>query len=818
MEPLDAASERLASLLTDIQGYVDTVRNEADTRLKIIDRLLIEVLGWQHEDIFAEEPSDRGFLDYKLCVGGRGRAIVEAKKDGRGLGTANKGAGRAYRLDGPVFATDSAKEGIRQAIRYCGQKNTELACVTNGSEWIVFRGSRLGDGRDTTEGVAFVFPDLEAISSHFALFYELVGRDNVERFLYRAHFQEAEGQPIRASEFRRSVRAPGSRRLLTAGGLSGDLERVMNSFFHRISGDEDPDLLVECFVVTKESEAADNKLVRISEDLVGQIRALETDSAEELARLIDQVRSSQRNEFVLIVGTKGAGKSTFVDRFFSHVLEKGLRQSCVVVKVDLKDNSGDEASLVEWLNQQLLLRLESTIFADDQPSFEDLQGMFFDEYSRRMKGTLRHLYERDKEQFKIDFGRHIEERRESRPGEYVGRLLEHVARVRRKLPCLVFDNADHFTIEFQERVFQYARSLYENHLAFVLMPITDRTSWHLSREGALRSFESVSLFLPTPSPRRILEKRVEFLESRIATEKKEPGRGYFLGRGIRLSLSDLTAFTATLQSVFLRTGKVARWVGTLANADIRQCLDLAKAVVTSPHLDVPTLLKAYVAKSSVSIRPWKIKKAIIRGRYDIFSDEDNRFVHNVFWLEDDVESSPLLGVRLLLLLRDARRPRDSDDFLSIEQLTDYFHAAQIAPASTLAFLNRLLERGLCWSYDPTITDISKVRRVEISPAGVQHLWWATRDQAYLQAMLEVTPIVDREAFEELDNLNQQPQAHVWQEKLKRFVDYLQEEDRRFVSIPDHNAYRGQTKLHADMDRIMASSVTAAEEDALAERA
>ena len=155
-------------------------------------------------------------------------------------------------------------------------------------------------------------------------------------------------------------------------------------------------------------------------------------------------------------------------------------------------------------------------------------------------------------------------------------------RVRRKLPCIVFDNADHFTIEFQERVFQYARSIYEKQLCLIIMPITDRTSWHLSREGALRSFESASLFLPIPSPRKILERRIEFLGLKLADERRESGRGYFVGRGIHLSLEDLTAFTAALQSVFLRTGSVARWIGHLANRDIRRCLELAKDVVTSP--------------------------------------------------------------------------------------------------------------------------------------------------------------------------------------------------------------------------------------------
>ena len=489
MEPIDFAAEQLRVITADIQAYRGTVVTEQDTRLKIINRVLTEVLRWSHADIATEEQAGDGYLDYKLMVDGLARLIVEAKRDARSLGLSTQTPGRAYKLNGPVFRTESVREGIAQAIRYCGQKNAELACVTNGHEWVVFRGSRLGDGHDTMEGRAFVFPSLDAVQAHFALFYSLLSSAAVRAFQYRAHFQEVEGRLIRTHEFRRALRPADSRRLVGHGPLAGDLERVMLSFFRRISGEDDPDLLAQCFVVTTESQRADETLARISEDLIRRIRTLETGNAEELTRLIERVKQTQRNEFVLLVGTKGAGKSTFIDRFFRYVLPRQLLDDCLVVKINLADSEGDDAGVPTWLNHHLLHALEQAIFGEDAPTYEELQGMFYDEYTRWRKGTLRPLYEQNKAQFQIEFGHHIERRREERPHEYIERLLAHVVSLRRKLPCIIFDNADHFTIEFQERVFQYARSLYEKQICLVIMPITDRTSWHLSREGALRSFE-----------------------------------------------------------------------------------------------------------------------------------------------------------------------------------------------------------------------------------------------------------------------------------------------------------------------------------------
>lgn len=800
MEPIDVAAEQLTLIIPQIQSYHHTIHSEEDTRLKVIDPMFIQVLGWPMSEIFTEEKSGPGFVDYKLTINGLARLVVEAKRDGRELGIESRGPGRAYKLNGPVFKTEAAKEGIDQGIRYCGHKNAELASVTNGREWIVFRGSRLGDGRDTMEGMAFVFPSLDAVKEHFALFYDLLSYEAVKEFRYRAHFQEAEGRQIRVQIFRQALREPYSRRLIAPDNFSSDMDRVMTSFFRRLSGDDDPDLLTKCFVVTRESRVADERLARISEDLIGRIRSLNTSSAEQLTELVERVKATQRNEFVIIVGTKGAGKSTFIDRFFRNVLPKPLLKECIVARVNLADSEGDESQIVAWLDQHLLEALESAIFKDGPPTYDEIQGMFFDEYQRRSTGTLKHLYERDKEEFKIDFGRHIERRREERPHEYIQRLVRHIVRSRTKIPCIVFDNADHFTIEFQERVFQYARSIYESEICLIIMPITDRTSWQLSREGALRSFESESLFLPTPSPKVVLMKRIEFLEEKLAEEKREPGKGYFIGRGIPLSIDNLAGFAAALQAIFLRKGEVSWWIGNLANRDVRRCLEIAKSLVTSPHIEVYELLKTYFAHSHIYVPPYKIKRALIRGQYDIYPMGVHTFVRNIYSIDDEVETSPLLGLRLLRLLRDAQKSGNEDPFLTLDQAVEYCRAMLVEPSVTMAWLSRLLEFGLCLSYDPTVTAISDAGKIELAPAGFQHLRWGTRDTTYAQAMLEVTPLADRATFEKFSNLATKPPRETWREELECFVDYLVAEDAKYCRVPEHEAFKNQRRLVLELRR------------------
>ncbi len=425
MEPIDVAFQVFKKLCAEPQVYWDGVTTEADVRLRVVDRVFIEVLGWPREEIHLENQAGDGFIDYRLTVSGLSRLIVEAKRDSRDLGTRPEASGRFFKLNGPVFALPSIREGIEQAIRYCGHKNAELACVTNGRQWVVFRGNRLGDGSDTLDGKACVFGSLMQIARNFHLFYRLLSYDTVSRLLFRSEFQHAECQPGRTTNFARSLRRPDSKVLMPADKLLSDLDRVMTAFFRNLTGDDDPELLSECFVRSRESDRAETRLARISEDLLTHIKSIDTDEGQELTDAILRVKETLRNEFVLLVGTKGSGKTTFTERFFKKILPRDVARQCVVIRLDLGESEGDEKTVTEWLNRTLLEAVEQAIFPNGL-DFDHIQGMYFDEYRRWQEGTYKHLYERDKGEFKVRFGDHVERLRRDQPNDYISRMLAHV--------------------------------------------------------------------------------------------------------------------------------------------------------------------------------------------------------------------------------------------------------------------------------------------------------------------------------------------------------------------------------------------------------
>lgn len=791
MEPIDAAYEAFKRIEMESGEYLHTVQTEADTRLKIIDRILLEVLGWPHKDIYTEAFTGLGFADYGLQVDGRTRLIVEAKRDGRSLGCEGRHARRGYKINGGTFRDEAVKEGIGQAIRYCGEKSAELACVTNGREWVIFRGNRLGDGQDTRNGMAFIFPNLPEINDQFNLFYNLLSYESSRSLTYRPYFQEAEGQPIRSTLFHKPVRALGAAHYLPSGELSSDISKVMATFFQRLTGDEDPDLLEACFVETSESKDADTQLVRIAREITSKIRDLDTGDADDLSSLIRRVTETRRHEFVVLVGTKGAGKSTFVTRFFSTVLPPDVAKDCVVLKIDVATNTGDLVGLTGWLDEAFLAETERQLFTDGPPRLNDLTGIFYDDYTRLKRGQWAALYERDHEAFLIKFGEWLEDQRNYRPHEYLEGLIRNITSGRQRLPVLVFDNTDHFSIQFQQQVYQYARSMFESVICLVLLPITDRTSWQLSKHGALQSFEFESFFLPTPSTPQVIRKRIEFLEDRVDSEVEKPHERYFVKRGISLSVTDLTAFTRTLQRIFLQTSDTSEAIGNLANYDVRRTLTLAREFATSPHLRVEDLLKAYVARSAIDLEQHIAHRALICGHYEGYPAGSHDFVQNIFAMDEHLETSPLLGLRLLRLLADVPVDEHLGAIIDVDQVVSYAAGMGVEARAANLWLNSMLKSGLCLNFDPTVTEIGDARQIEIAPSGRQHLAWGTTEFEYLSAMAVATPLLSETTYDSIQGLLA---SKKWRLVTATFIEYLVDEDRAYCNPPEHEAYKSQARL------------------------
>jgi len=790
---IELAAERLMKLEPEIRAALDAGPNEADTRLKVLDRFLFEILDWQRDNsVLTEPPTKSGYIDYLLRIGENTNAVVvEAKRKGK-LQPATKSSDVLYvKLSGPVVRPLLC--GIQQAMAYSLEQGVSVACLTDGNTWLFFKASRT-DGKRPMDGKGVLFTDLTAVVANIGKFVEMLGRGSIIDRLHLAHLHEAEGLRIPDPEQQHYVLDPADARLRKRDQLASDAAQLFEQFFSRMSGTKDRQMLHDCFVETQESRKADFELEKIVQRVMNTITTLNTGEGGALQEEMERTIRAKRSETVLIIGNKGSGKSTFIDRFFEQVLPLSMRQKCIVARVDLESYHGDPSMIVGWAVDQLRTFLEKKICTNDPPSYDDLLGIFFNEYRRLSEGSHRPLYLKDKEAFKIFFGTHMEERREKHPDDYVRRLLERACFGLERLPCLIFDNTDQFAPGIQDMVYQLAHSYESAGVVFNVVPITDRTVWRLSKDGALQSYSSRSFYLPVPEAKEIISKRVEFLKAKV-NAPIETAKSYFSRRGFQVQINDLAMLAEAVGKVFLENDYVSGFLGRLGNFNIRVMLQLAERIFLSPEIKIDEIINSKFGGPSVTSDRNRTHRALLKGEYDRFSEADNAFVSNLFYTNPIRPESPLLAYYLLWILRQRLNSVRDDEGVESKhwhasELCALFESCGVPDELVMQVLNRLYNRRLIEALDPNVKHIGVGDRIAIKDCGLAHIELVLSSPTYIEQTgltTGVNEVFTRDEMRRI-NLDATPYPQKMANLRDVFVRYLLKIDSGRLIIPANRVY------------------------------
>lgn len=787
MSDIDEAFQRFEAIEPELRIALRQEQNESDTRFAVLDRLLIEVLGWQREQIKTEPPTPSGFIDYKLLLGGgRAGVIVEAKRVGN---LSLKSAGRTatvLSLSGPVVKPTLA--AIKQARTYALDEGAPAAVVTDGSTWVFFKPSR-SDGRPFLSGRVIAYPSFDCVKEDFVRFYEMMGQQPVSERLNIVHMNKADGLVVTSTEQQYYVFDPRDGHLINRDALAVDASLLFEKFFSRLTAD-DTEMLNECFVETSESKKADLELQKIAERLVSDVTSIDTQTSAALQSEIERAIYTNQSETVLLVGNKGSGKSTFTTRFFDKILSASLRAQCVVARVNVEKFTGERDGILRLILIELRNQLENKIFDTEYPTYDEIQGIFWSEYKRRRDGSQKHLYESDKTQFKIEFGKWVENLRENDPENYVKAILNRSVHADKRLPVLIFDNTDQFSSGIQDQVYQLAHALGTAATTFTLVPITDRTIWRLSKDGALQSYSPKTFFLPVPEAKAIISKRVAFLKTKLQSDEKA---SYFSRKGFTINLTDVGMISDAIERVFIETDYVSGLIGRLGNFDIRRMLEIAKRIFMSPEIKIDEIMKSKFGGESITADSRRTHRALIKGEYDRFSELENPFLSNLFHTSTQTPSSPLLAYYILWALKgryNSSRDDNADQrHWKMSDVFGYFEACGVQPELTLRCLQRLLDRRLVEELDPNTDHLDVSSRVGIKDAGSAHLDMTLNSSVYIEQMAMTTGINDLEVRDKIKKIVIMSSSHTFIEARDIFVNFLLKLDSARMTIPSSPEYR-----------------------------
>lgn len=756
--------------------------NEADTRHRVIDRVLHDVFAWPRNRVRCEEYIKPGFADYVLeKADGRRVLFIEAKKESHYFELPKNFVGNkasAYITVKTLLTDQALLAAMLQVREYCVNVGCELAAVTNGHQWVFFKTfQREEDWRNLK---AFVITSLDYFAQNFT--------EASNHFSYSAITEDASlrrlllDQAVHNRElYYPKVKVTGYEATIDSNRFASSLRPIVDKYFGAIDVD-DLVFMESCYVSDREYDTAFLNARRRLEDAITPFLEKyniqdfkDGDTGGGFARRLQKVTvQAKRSDVIVLFGGKGVGKSTFLRRLLFHKPPQPLKKHAAVAYIDLLTDTPEESTIIATVWSQLIEALdEQKLLSGDR---EQLCKLFNDKFEQAKKQDLYGIDEHSPE-YNIKLNGLVREWKGD--SKYVAQCLANHLRTQHKAAIVVVDNTDQFPETLQDKCFSLAQEISSHLNCLSVISMREERFYASSIHGVLDAFQNSGFHITAPHPKEVFLRRIRYVRNLL---RKYPDTGDALPTHLDKDVIDglFRVFESEFSSP---TSHLASFLTACSHGNIRLALELFRGFVLSGYTNVQEMTSEprWVLQTHQVIKPF-----MIPSRH--FYDEKTSRIPNLFQIRSKAHGSHFTAMRILALLLQGQDHRNTA-FIPIPKLADSFVEIYSMKEDFELNMDTLLRHGLVEANNRLESFSSMVDAVRITAYGTFMHNALSCAFTYIELVCLDCAIGDQQISNTLTELSNDEYRHYLShdsiarintrlQKAETFISYLEAEESR----------------------------------------
>jgi len=803
-----------------ITSFLEIDMSESDTRSKVIDNILIKVLGWAEEDITREGHSDAGFFDYRVAANNF-NFVIEAKRNFIEFDLPNN-----HKTTSLNALYKGNKEIINQIRSYAMEEGLQYGFFTNGKQFVISKLVNV-NGTKWKKNKCVIFDGLDSIENRFIEFYNLISKKSVTEqggFHYQPEMSKSGNKIINYLSDKNEELIRNS----ISSSLIPTIERVFGEMF-KYSDLDDRELIEECYVYNNETKKNKSDIERLFGDLppayeevipIVNTKNQINQISSEITDYPTTIKDTPPPNPIVIIGSKGAGKTTFLNYLFKVGLNKEDLKDYPSIYLDFRKFSDDHLSnRTDQIFKSLIEGIYEKYNSMDLFTIKVLKRVFRQEIKYNDKGIWEYSKNNNPSEYQSKLAEFIEQKTKDYENHFV-KLSEYLLRERRKRLIVIIDNVDQFNITIQKKAYVFAHSMNMTARCAVLISLREGYYYKFRHETPFNAYESNVYHVTAAKYSTVLLRRINFAIRKLSVEEENSDSSSSLPN---LSKNDaIVNYLRLIKSVLFESSntEMLDFLEKTTYPNLREGLLLFKKFLLSGHAKA----EEYIERQSTNIDPstaipiWEFVAAIALENKKYYNN-DISIIKNIFY-PSSANTSHFTKIKILKYLLNAKSySSKSDKYVLLDEIQKVFLSLGVSNKIFIDEVTELVSWGMVET-ESSIEDTESEnifkeissQSLTISLKGFYYVNVLKNKFHYLDLVLQDTPIFDDNSYMLLttnfpkSDVNGKINLRGRSLVVRQFHDYLTEKEKT-ENNGDYNIFRGITQemkdqgMKEDMKRI-----------------
>ncbi|MBO6717772.1 MAG: type I restriction enzyme HsdR N-terminal domain-containing protein [Rhizobiaceae bacterium] len=688
---------------------------------------------------------------------------------------------------------ESLEDAYAESQLYALELNKNFPSETNPARWVlVSNGRELYCGRwDQAKPVCrFQTSEISVGTKALAVLRDHIGWDNLQLVAAKAIVD------LLPSEWTLPSEVLGENRVTLAkaghNSLFEELEPLLRRYFNPRDKEFEDEIIKNAYVNTEEvtkyernfEDFLRNRIIPASDSAGREIETTKR-GAPNFGRKLE-VLSSRRQPFMqLVIGGVGAGKTSFLKRYFNYLISDEIKERIVYFRINFNNASEDLSDIRDWVcNSFVECVRDNFAHVVDTRTEEGLLSVFSGEI-RDKAGAYSLLRKSSEQNYLERLGNDMLEWM-SKPEVFAKNLARCIAGDRALILVVAFDNVDRREREAQLKIFQTGQWFMNMTKSVCIMTIRDETFEVYKDEKPLDAFLKTGNFYIRP-PRFVdmVTKRLNLAISNIENLSAKHFTYEIEGIGrVKYPATSLGSYlTAVYVDLFQKKRRITLVLEGLSGKNARRSLEMFSAVLTSAHFDTREFTSAALTAGAHHIQETTLLRALMRTNY-LYFKPGHGFVRNIydFPLSSERPSHFIKFEILRFLVENRKKMGDTryEGYFSVEYICKRMNGMGFVQSDTISVLSAMLADELIMSEELTLAPVSFNTAVRVRSSGYIHYRILAQRTEYISSCALVTPLSDAKTAERIGRLwhivdpKTDARGRSKREAAYHFIEYLKD--------------------------------------------